>query len=647
MDCISEFDFMYLNPRLKLASIEEACEYIHLNSNQTYVNLNLPNNFQPHVFLNYYRNILNISELNQVIKEAYFAEGRTSSEIEANSAYQSTIFKYVSNLSNDLYTFKFDRPIITGNSNYMLNESNLRVGDNIKIMKEDLSDVIYAKVQNVDYSCNQFTISNIFGFHPTRYSNHILYGIQIYDLNRLASIEYMRLSSNGTNPFIATNVPEETFNYELYKILYPEARSFSREEAYDNYVSHLSIEENRIIRADDFKINHALEGFCNINNRIVTTIPVTFCNDVTFDSNSRTYFSSIQTSNAIVRDLLTETTIQACGGMQIYRTSNIKRINNLISSNIDKACGCGNNNFLTGNLLADKLVVKCNATFCNNISCLETITTKKAIVNDLLAETTIQAQGGMRIYRSRQNNPTFLSNLSNLNIVLDTISVTGQSYFLGAFTVSNKLQIDGNITTFCDLIVGGSSTMNDLVVMNNLNVSGQAAFSNLFANNLAVCNITFLNSNPFDLNNITNTLNVASNVIVGGVLITSNADLSNTTLYGTTSITGNATTSSNLTILGDLNVSGQVTFSNNLMVYGTLTTDKLTVCNITYANTTINGFLSNTGDTQLNGTVNISGPLNASCNLIVGGILTSSNAALSNTMLYGPTLIRGGFIISR
>ena len=71
-------------------------------------------------------------------------------------------------------------------------------------------------------------------------ASFILDGIKVYDIDRLTATEYMRVSMSNANPFVTVHVKESEFNYELYKIMYPEAWVHNREGAYADYTSRLS-----------------------------------------------------------------------------------------------------------------------------------------------------------------------------------------------------------------------------------------------------------------------------------------------------------------------------------------------------------------------------------------------------------------------
>ena len=264
-----------------------------------------------------------------------------------------------------------------------------------------------------------------------------------------------------------------------------------------------------------------------------------------------------------------------------------------------------------------------------------------------------------------------LSNLTS-NIVTKYATISNTLNVFGATTISNTLIVASNVTASCNLTVGGVlTTSNSLLsntnlygttnAYNGLNVLGQAVFSNnvnasnltvngtltvlsnIVASNITVCNITYIDSTVYNINQ-SGTLTISSDT--GSLMALGPATFcNNANLFGSNSLC-NAIISGYLSNIGDtrlngiVNIFGPSTISNTLSVASNVTAS----CNmfvggtfITNGATTHCNSLYVTGVTGLSNTLAVASNITASCNLSVGGVLNAGTAVLSNVTLYNTT----------
>ena len=241
---------MYLNPTLCVASnigsVEQAWAMSDFRggtwSNFDYV----PSSLNPSVFIGDNKSALNVSSLNQIIGNAMLIEGYSAEELERLADFSvPTIFRSIYNVDSN--TFKFNKP--GDPTTFQVNLSNLNVGDAIKIIKGKGLPV-FTKVVSINYGDDNFVVDclhPLFDFNET----YTLYGIKLYDPMRVAKIGFLTLFTESNNvPDTLVNVTP-FFNYELYKVLYPDVRGKNKEDAFLDYVNRFGNNDARVANVND------------------------------------------------------------------------------------------------------------------------------------------------------------------------------------------------------------------------------------------------------------------------------------------------------------------------------------------------------------------------------------------------------------
>lgn len=232
-------DFMYLNPEIVvtagLSNVWLARNWASSNiaSLSNYDLSVIPDKFDANVFISGGGGAggLDVSALNKSIYNAMLVEGldpisRASVPVTIN---QSLIY-----LGNGVFDGAASVP-----SNLM------SVGDIVKV--RGTTTVLGSVVAIIG---NQVTLSNV---RNTRFgavgSKYVLVGIEVYDVQRLGVINYVRRYGE-TSPII--NYYQDTkFNPDLYKLLYSDSRNLSDRDAYLQYMALGSNNIRRIAKADD------------------------------------------------------------------------------------------------------------------------------------------------------------------------------------------------------------------------------------------------------------------------------------------------------------------------------------------------------------------------------------------------------------
>lgn len=221
--------FIYLNPQLGLSSIEQAISFSNTPGLQSNLDA-IPFTFNDTVFIFENREQINISSLNQIIKNAKILEGESPNNVEVSAEYHDTIGKPIFNYSNNAFAFQRPGDPVTFN----ISISNLQVGDSVRILRNN-KDYLFATITSI-IDPTRFTLSNsIYTFNDVNATYQLL-GIKLYDISRLARIEYLRLTSS--NNIVTSSFTTSNFNYELYTTLYPDARLMDPEVAYTDYKNY-------------------------------------------------------------------------------------------------------------------------------------------------------------------------------------------------------------------------------------------------------------------------------------------------------------------------------------------------------------------------------------------------------------------------
>lgn len=405
--------FLYLNPELQaysnVISVEAASNYYYTNpegSNLLYSLDDIPPQFDANVYITDRQNLVNASALNHVIYTAMVNEGYDPKLLESTGRYVSTIYE-------DMVLEDTNRFVLT-DSNYELNElNNLSSNDWIKILKNN-GVVLYTKVSEV-VSSNVFTVQH--PYYPNftirdPSATYTLMGIKIYDADRLARIHYLRYLDQDSNvtPQVPGNITyTDDFNYELYQVLYPDARVLSKEAAYIDYVSRQNNNDARIPNANGFFTLNSKPEIEQIYNTILTN---GLALDDTFIANRNAYFNA---------PVYMESTVQFKQPTTFYTNVNFEPTATLMPTVTFNVPVYFNNGFNTANTV----------TLFNGLIVYGDVVLDQ--VPNSLAQNTVQIK-----------TPFTSSNTTNLHhtIVNDTLHVKDDLLFFDQNTNATKQKLD-------------------------------------------------------------------------------------------------------------------------------------------------------------------------------------------------------------
>jgi hypothetical protein len=315
---------LYLNPELSVDSnviaVEQAHEMYHSSNvgGYWYTLDAIPPLFDEGVFISDNKNTSSISSLNRYIKYAMINDGETSEQVERNGRFFSTIYRQAYLRGSNTFVFNLPGDLVP----YKISSSNLNVGDQVKLLKNG-SEFHYGHVASI-IGNESFTLCNELYAFSDESSSYLVYGIKLYDPIRLAKVSYLRQYATLSTPPTTSYINMDTdFNFELYSLLYPDARLLDREAAFVDYMNRRDNEDWRIARtrdinamgfdtsntsnaADNFeylRVNHHLDLNFGQNNGRVTwdglNLFYATTNDVRKAADISPYFDGIITERAI------------------------------------------------------------------------------------------------------------------------------------------------------------------------------------------------------------------------------------------------------------------------------------------------------------------------------------------------------------
>jgi hypothetical protein len=193
----------------------------------------LPKGFDPRVYL---ASLDDVSGLNATIRHAMLKEGLDEAAVRRRGVFVGTIMKSVE--LTGVNTFRVSP--LSSTDTFALSDSNLRIGDEVKMMRHH-GDAMYGIVTAVAPS--SFTLSN--HAHPfvTPGNGYTLFGIRIADPERQARVAYTRRGIVDA----ADVVPNPDFDPRMYQVIYPDTRGFSAPDTYIDY-------RTRWKRNDDYRV---------------------------------------------------------------------------------------------------------------------------------------------------------------------------------------------------------------------------------------------------------------------------------------------------------------------------------------------------------------------------------------------------------
>jgi hypothetical protein len=550
--------FLYLNPELQawsnVGSIEDARDYYAANSNAgdwlwslSYI----PDRFDDIIYLADNRESINISGLNKTIRQAMLNDGWTSKDILQNGMYVPTVFRDIHLLSNNVFRFNYG----ASSNLFYANLSNLNVGDQLRIVRNGTEN-LYGFVANILPDKETFVLSNDHFVFSDLASSYELYGIKVFDIERIAKINYLKYLSQCNVPQPSFTLFGSDFNATLYKILYPEARIFDDETAFIDYTSHLDNNELRIGRTAD----------------LITTLDPSFT----------TTFQDLTVKNRLYLDLQAQNGFVNWNGLELYyTTTNSYRT----AAETDQAFQGLITEYAIKSYVDRKYLIE--AIF-NNIIVNGTTTLNGATTTNSL----FQANGASTF----NNQVTFNSNVDfmspasyNEAVTFNHLTTFNDPVEMNDMvSVNSQLLLNGNTDVYGDITIHAP-----LTVLDDVNTYGP---------------ITNYNSNSFK-----GVTTFDSNVVFNAWTVFQGTE---TDFHNTVTFHDAVTGLSNMTWMGEVSFCNQVTFDSSILANAAavFTSDiislsnsyfvgKPTFCNlVTFAS---NVYYESQTDTLIDGTLRI------------------------------------------
>ena len=440
-------DFLYLNPKICVQNNLKTYNDVHnfwINNSNTYTNIPLnqnyvPNKFQHKLYAIDNRTNINFSEINHWIKQSIGNNNINIGEYFPN-LYQNVISLGTDLTSNSNTVFSYD-------SNFLPLSSN----DSIKIISEGNQEIIGNVLSSTS---NSFT-TNI---RIDSNTEVILYGIKIYDIERLTKIDYYnyQLSNIMYTP--------KNFNHKLYNLLY-----YQNFHDFESSYIHAELHpENSVVSVDDISSTSNYNFECNVINNIYRYAPSNDFNNIivndviTFKDTDITYITNdpyrkLEIVNSIQNGLITEYAIK-------------QYIEDLILPNISQSNFHSVTSNININRFETSIIFESNITFESNINVSSNLEVD-GIVKSSINRSSKYGIGTTNIV------PDYKSSLSNFNA--NNINLTGDLY------TANTTQVDGHI-------------------LGSKDVSSKGAF---YGARLGIGSVQFTSFNTNNTNNTDNTNN--------------------------------------------------------------------------------------------------------------------------------------------
>lgn len=224
-------DFIYLNPKVhvdnNLVTLETASNFYYSSSNNSlFLSGTVPENFNENVYLADIASRIPLNDfgsLNNNIFDSMILDGFNSNYIIQNSSYKTCINKNIYLVSSN--TFSTD-------SNFLLSDFGITSNDSIYVLK-NFSEKLYLGIKEI-INDTKFIVSHYTELRDYN-ANYKLMGQRLYDSTRLAVIKYLTHS----NDMPIVNM-DDSFNPDLYRILYPEYKLYPNEQLYIDYLTTTS-----------------------------------------------------------------------------------------------------------------------------------------------------------------------------------------------------------------------------------------------------------------------------------------------------------------------------------------------------------------------------------------------------------------------
>ena len=587
---------LYLNPELQafsnIITIEEARDYYLTkgsNAGLLYNLSNLPALFDSKIFIADNKDGLNISDLNRTIKYAMSNDGYTQYDLDVFAQYMPTSYQTIRLVGSNTFAYT--------DLTYQITESNLNVGDDIKIV---VNNVDYAFGEVTDIISNTFTISNFYGPSYSNVGNSdtfMLYGHKIYDFERLGRTNWAR-NNRSSNPVYGAFSNryyglDPDFNVELYQLLYPDTRVMTAEQCVLDYTSRRNNNDLRIGQSDEIVKSIAyvftdllnLDVSCNLKCDGNFILEGYWVNGITSNS--------IRTSDfATDSNLITERASKAYLDQYLYTTTSM---NNLIVSGDATFCNdvqllntmevygvstFSNNTTTFGNSFLNADILVNGDAFFNHDMMLSNdmvVNHNVTVSNDLFVVNQTSLSNNVIIYGTSTINGEFdlIGNgeiWGHLHVHSDALfgsnlSLSNNIYVLNDADIGRNINVGSNVAVSNDVnIVGNLWVGNDVCLSNELDVIGNTClWSNLnIGSNVSLSNDLFIGRNALVTSNLTVTENT---YIQQQLFVCSNVSLSNDIdVYGTGRFYGNMEVASNISLSNDINVFGNAHLFENLYI---------------------------------------------------------------------------------
>jgi hypothetical protein len=202
---------------------------------------------------------ISYSPINADIKTSMLAMGHSEDALHKQGVVLDIIRAPVTCTSTDhlgdgVYTFGYTTKV-----RGVINSNTLGPGDRILMTLDATGTTFYADVLDIDFATRRISTRPVFSAPLPPGKGYTLQGIQVVDVERLGRINYVRMTlsrlrnnqlvTDPTLPFpsqMGVGGWDPDFNYELYQVLYPDARTLSREQCYLDYMAHVTKNPMRI-----------------------------------------------------------------------------------------------------------------------------------------------------------------------------------------------------------------------------------------------------------------------------------------------------------------------------------------------------------------------------------------------------------------
>jgi hypothetical protein len=237
--------FMYMNPEVvvtnNLRTINDTLEWASLNdvSGFLYKTNLVPDNFDATTFLASGKESFSISDLSSNIKTSMKIEGLDEETIESRSIWINNIYRQARHMGSSVFEF-LNPPSATTDLDFFVGSNVLQIGDVVAMKSVRKATREYAVVSSIDYDNKNITLSNVRRSFEDVGGEYTIYGIKVYDLERIGIINYMRNAVLPDGPAEVAAFIDTTFNADLYRLLYPKTRNLTDIEAYADYIGATS-----------------------------------------------------------------------------------------------------------------------------------------------------------------------------------------------------------------------------------------------------------------------------------------------------------------------------------------------------------------------------------------------------------------------